>query len=131
MKKAALVLGLVAANLFTVNAFAQTKPDGTAGTVNQPNMTPANQPSIADSQGLVGKQEKAQATVDRKAEAKAAAQGPQKTNVAPDRVKVEKVSKDEKVAAGEQRKADAVATKASQPTSISPDPTGVVKPSAK
>jgi hypothetical protein len=131
MKKAVLVIGLVAANLFTVGAFAQTKPDGTAGTVNQPNLTPANQPSMTDSQGLVGKQEKAQAAVDRKAEARAAAKGPQKTNVSPDRLKVEKATKDEKVAAGEQRKADAVATKASQPTSISPDPSGMVKPSAK
>ena len=131
MKKAVLVLGLVAANLFTVGAFAQTKPDGTAGTVNQPNMSPSNQPSLTDSQGLVGKDEKAQANVDRKAAGVAAAHGPQMTDASPQRIKVKKTTKHEKMVAAQNRKAEGAAAAKEPKNDITPDPTGMTKPASK
>ena len=115
MKKAALVLGIVAAQAFAVGAFAQTSPDGTTGTVNQPNLTQGSNPGLTSTVGNPREPKPDARSVATKEQYD---KGPQKQRSV-------KATKEEKAAAVQKRRAEgAEAARDSQTNTTTVAPPG-------
>lgn len=125
MKKAALVFGIVAAQALAVSAFAQVSPDGTAGTVNQPNLSQGSVPNLTSTHG-----NPAAPKPDPKAVA-----GKEQYDKGSQKLGTTKPSTEEKAAAVQKRRAEgAEAAKESQTNAATIAPPGnenTVKPGLK